>query len=205
MPTERRSRSVQAARSGEREGAGKVGLPSITSLFGVGFDMTGRIKSHSQGEEATETKVVREHTEASLFNLLREVLKGHDDFMEILNPSQLEQVNAGQLVEVSGEIVGNPLEQVPEVVGRVLPYVRAEEDESQTVSSPPNRAARRNQARKPQQARQVEETPPEGFDQSGWKIFQVMRDDVEKARVRDLVLKFFGRPKGNSYCKPRVL
>jgi hypothetical protein len=190
---------VSAAQGREREGSGKAGLPSLASLFGLSLDMTGRVKSHSQGEESTETRVVREHTEASLFNLLREALITRDEFMEVVDPTQLELVNAGQLVEVSGEILGNPLQQVLDVVGRILPYMDAGLEDQNTATrragSGPNRAERRRaQQRQPggAQSQQLTDTSSRGMSSEDLTIFQVMREDVESAQVRDLVLKSSG-------------
>jgi hypothetical protein len=183
---------ISAVQGREREGTGKAGLPSLASLFGLTIDMTGRVKAHSQGEESTETRVVREHTEASLFNLLREALVARDDFMEVVDSSQLELVNAGQLVEVSGEIVGNPLQQILDVVGRIIPYVRAAEDPGGRPTHGPTRSERRRPQQRQAGSTVQQDSSNEGMSSDVLKMFQVMREDVERATVRDLVLKSSG-------------
>ena len=114
--TEDRTARLSSGTAREREGQGKVGIPSIASLFGLSLDMSGRLKKQTQEEESTEMKVVREHTEASLFNVLRESLKGREDFVEILDVNQLDDINPGYLVEISGEVLGNPLQQILDAI-----------------------------------------------------------------------------------------
>ncbi len=176
----------------EREGQGRVGIPSLATLFGLSFDMTGRLRRQSQDEESTETKVVREHTEASLFNLLRESLRTRDDFTEILDVEQLSEVNPGYLVEVSGEILGNPLQQILDAIWQILPYLGIDPDQVE------NQRGSQRQRNQPRQGRQ--QTPlqassggePEGFSEADIKLLRTMREDVGNAKVSDLILKSSG-------------
>jgi hypothetical protein len=156
--------------------------------------MSGRVKRASQDEESTEMRVVREHTEASLFNLLRESLRDRDDFMEIVDADQLAQVNAGQLVEISGEILGNPLQQILDAIWQVLPYMGVDPDADRASPSPASRSQRRQQQRG--QSRQTAQTTAsedaEGFGLAELQLLRTMREDVNNARVRDLILRSGG-------------
>lgn len=155
------------------------------------------MKRASQDEESTEMKVVREHTEASLFNLLRESLRSRDDFIEIVDVSQLAQVNAGQLVEISGEILGNPLQQILDAFWQILPYMGVDTDMEGASPNPASRSQRRQRQRgQPRQGAQAtapqSSEEPEGFSSADLKLIRTMREDVNNARVRDLILKSSG-------------
>jgi hypothetical protein len=178
---------VISAQTRQREGSGKVGLPSLASLLGLSIDMTGRIRSDKQAEESSETKVVREHTEASLFNLLRESLKDSEDFMEVLDVNQLGQVYVGQLIEISGEIGGNPLQRMLNAIFQFLPYVGIDVEALSRPST--DRSRSKGQAQRGMPSRQADES---GLDRKMLGLLQIMRSDLEKAQVQDLVLKSSG-------------
>jgi hypothetical protein len=185
---------LSSATTREREGQGRAGVPSIASLFGLAFDMTGRLKRQSQDEESTEMKVIREHTEASLFNLLRETLRQRDDFFEILSAEQLQQVNPGFLVEVSGEILGNPLQQILDAIWQILPYLGIDPEQTESQRNPQRsaRQSRQRSGRPSPQSAVVGSEPEDVLDASGLKLFRTMREDVGNAKVRDLILQSSG-------------
>lgn len=102
----------------------------------LAFDMTGRIGTRSSEQESQSTRVIRQHTAASLFNVLRDVLvkqgrlenlagianqrdqKGHGYAIHID-----EDVSVGQLLEVWGRSVISPLDQVLDTALSLLPYL----------------------------------------------------------------------------------
>jgi hypothetical protein len=112
-------RDSQSA-SRDREGTARIGLPSLGALFG--FNAAGRMAS-SSGEEITEeVMAVRRHTEASLFNALYAALGEKGLIRGIAQPADLEDLKPGDIVEIFGEFVGNPLEPVVAFFKQALPY-----------------------------------------------------------------------------------
>lgn len=81
-------------------------------------------------EMSLESKSARQHTAASLFNLLYEYLTEDDQLISLTEPSQLGELRTRQLVELTGEYLGNPLEDILAYVATVYPYV-AEQQKAQ--------------------------------------------------------------------------
>jgi len=106
--------------SREREGSARVRLPSLGSL--LGFDASGRMSSSGQGETSEEVMAVRRHTEASLFNALYAALTEDGLLRGISEPAHLADVGPGDVVELAGDFVGNPLEPVVAFFKQALPY-----------------------------------------------------------------------------------
>ena len=74
-------------------------------------------------EVSLESKSARQHTAASLFNLLYEYLSSDDQLVTLSEPSQLEELRTGQLVEMAGEYLGNPLEAILAFVATMYPVL----------------------------------------------------------------------------------
>ena len=73
-------------------------------------------------ETALESKSARQHTAASLFNLLYEYLTADNQLVDLKDSGQLPGLRPGQLVELSGEYLGNPLEDILGFIGAMFPY-----------------------------------------------------------------------------------
>lgn len=84
-------------------------------------------------EISLESKSARQHTAASLFNLLYEYLQDDDQLVDLKQESQLEGLRTGQLVELTGEYLGNPLEDILAFVATIFPYV-AEQQKAQMAA-----------------------------------------------------------------------
>lgn len=103
-----------------REGSARVRLPALGSL--LGFDASGRMASSRQGETSEEVMAVRRHTEASLFNALYAALTEDELLRGVSEPADLADIASGDVVELSGDFVGNPLEPVVAFFKQALPY-----------------------------------------------------------------------------------
>lgn len=169
-----------ATQAKEGEGTGKLGLPSLASMIGLTVDMTGRIKQTGSGEEQTETTVVREHTEASLFNLLRHRLTETRRVDYIATVEDVAASYPGQIVEMEGEVVGNPLRQILDAFFALAPYVGLD---LSTTESTGGRGA------KGQRGGQTPAKTVKTDEQQTAEMFSTMRNDVDKATVVDLVLE----------------
>jgi hypothetical protein len=183
---------IRSSLARDREGQGKAGLPAIASLFGLSLDMSGRFKRQTEDEESTEMKVIREHTEASLFNLLRESLRNQDTFVEINDPSHLAEINAGQLVEISGEILGNPLQQILDAIWQILPYLGIDPEAELNRTGSSRGGHRGGQAKRSHTTAQQASSEDDAFTLADLRLLRTMRDDVGNAKVRDLILQAGG-------------
>ena len=123
--------------SREREGSARVRLPSLGSL--LGFDASGRMASSRQGETSEEVMAVRRHTEASLFNALYAALTEDGLLRGVSEPADLADIAPGNVVELSGDFVGNPLEPVVAFFKQALPYfdIAGEVEAAPAVDSEP--------------------------------------------------------------------
>ncbi|MGY1808860.1 hypothetical protein ACI8AF_15940 [Blastococcus sp. SYSU D00669] len=128
----RRSAEVNQA-SGKVSGSFK--FPLLASLFGM--DLAAEASGSTNRDASIESTVARHHTVASLFNALYQYLHEDDQVVTLTEASQLTQIRAGQLVEVTGEYLGNPLAAVLGMLQQILPYMEEEEEaESATANSP---------------------------------------------------------------------
>jgi len=90
--------------------------------------------THRLDEVSLESKSARQHTAASLFNLLYEYLTSDDQLIRLSEPSQLDELRTGQLVEMTGEYLGNPLEEILAFVATMYPYY-AEQQKAQLAAA----------------------------------------------------------------------
>jgi len=181
-------------RNREVAGRAKAGFPLLGAL--VGMDVSGRYGRKDQEQESKETKIVRQHTEASLFNLLRYELDRDGRITHIDHKDELQELEVGQLVEISGEIVGNPLEQMLELFLQILPYLgydieeltkpkkQKQKDRGNPRSGNPARRAAATQGNADQGVSNQEDLSQEDL----FGLFATMRQDLEKSSIRDLVL-----------------
>lgn len=187
---ERTQRMLTAA-DREREGSARFGIPILSSLLSL--DMTGRLGAKDRQEGEEEVKVVRRHTEASLFNLLRHRLRT-DGQIASIGAAGLGELVPGQLIEISGEVVGNPLEQLFNLMRRILPYLGIDEEELRKPKKSGQK--QRGNARSGNPAKRAQGSPIADAESSDEdmsiedvvRMLFIMRDDLDDAAVRDLVL-----------------
>jgi len=186
-----------AAKDREGEGAGKVSLPSIATLLGLTLSAEGRYKRRSSNEEGVESKFVREHTAASLFNRLRlRLAETQGALVRVSSPEELTEVADGSLIEVKGEIIGNPLKQLLDLLATIGPYFGLEIDEHKpdaTASQQtPSRGTKRGSAgstRVPQLASLSGQKTPELTMKD---LLRVLKREVERSPILDLLMENSG-------------
>lgn len=170
-----------------KQAGGRIGLPAISALFGI--DLTGRLESGSKEEESRETKVLRRHTEASLFNLLRHRLLNEDRVQQI-SDSDMSNVQPGDLVEFDGEYVGNALQEIVDLFLKLLPYTDLEEEAKKQKKKNPKKSG--NPAvRAAAEHQDTEEDDPAAI----LRIVRIVHDDLEGSAVEDVVLQGTGDAK----------
>jgi hypothetical protein len=108
--------------AGERVFKGRGGL-SVRLPWAVNVDASTEASRQRREETTVESKFARQHTNASLFNLLYEYLNSDGKLTTIENESQLGSLKFSQLVELSGEYLGNPLEDILGFAGTIVPYI----------------------------------------------------------------------------------
>ncbi|MQA78100.1 MAG: hypothetical protein GEV10_06425 [Streptosporangiales bacterium] len=181
---------VQSDKATDGEIGAKVGVPTIFSLFGLNAD--GRYKRHSGAAQRTETHVVRQHTEASLFNHLRHTLTQEGRVTLVSDPTELPSLKPGQLVELTGAVLGNPLAKVLDLMYAIAPFLGLDLSEEETPSQavPQDRAARRRAQREQTRATQPPTTDDDSEDPEQIAyMLRTMHKDVEKSPIIDLVLQ----------------
>jgi hypothetical protein len=182
-----------ASRGREGEGSGKASLPSIATLLGLNLSAEGRYKRTSADEEGVESKFVREHTAASLFNRLHlRLANSPGSITKITSPEALSEISSGSLVELQGEITGNPLKQILDFMAAIGPYfgIDIDHSESETPRSQ-QRSARpakggKNRQTVPQVASMSGEQAP---DLSIPDMLKIIKREVERSPVLDLLMQ----------------
>lgn len=114
---------MQAAQEREGEASGRLSFSGLAAVFGLGADVSGRSRRQRSSEEGRETRVLRQHSEASLFNLLRHRLLSEKRVTVVTPDTILAELAPGQLVAVSGEVLGNPLAKILETLAAIAPFL----------------------------------------------------------------------------------
>jgi hypothetical protein len=119
--------------------------------------------SQRRDEMSLESKTARQHTAASLFNLLHEYLSEDEQLISLTEPSQLEKIRTRQLVELTGEYLGNPLEDTLAFLNTIYPYIeerlKAQLNTATEAAGRFQRAQRSGDPAKRAQAQAAEQKP----------------------------------------------
>lgn len=183
-----------AAKDREGEGSGKVSLPSIATLLGLTLSAEGRYKRRSSAEEGVESKFVREHTAASLFNRLRlRLAETPGAITPVESADTFSGLVSGSMVDIHGEIMGNPLKQILDLLAAIGPYFGLEIDESVPNAARPKASSARTQ----RVGGQGKGTVPQIASLSGQPtteptlqdLLRVLKREVERSSVLDLLLE----------------
>ena len=105
-----------------RKRAGEIGgNAGIADLAGLNLSGTGKLTRESTHSESTESKFVRQHTLASLFNRLRLILDQEQKIKRV-TADDFGQFKASDLVELEGTIDRNPLDALSQLYDDFRPY-----------------------------------------------------------------------------------
>jgi hypothetical protein len=104
------------------------------------FEFSGRYTSEIMASNSEEVRLIRQHTSASLFNLLYDRLRekklvinlwpGRSEPNEGL--AHVADVKSGQIIEAQGEFVGNPMEDWLALVDRLTDFVEGGTSDNST-------------------------------------------------------------------------
>src|SRR5450631_1384795 len=118
------SESETTTDTGVRDRVLKARAGLRAKLWTVGeAGLDGESTSQKREETASESRTERHHTGASLFNVLYYYLREDSLVVDLDSPGQLDSLVSGDLVEVHGDYLGNPIENVLAFFNTVLPYV----------------------------------------------------------------------------------
>lgn len=200
-----------STQSGARERLlkGRAGLRARFAPIGsADIGMEG--STQRRDEDSLESKTSRHHTAASLFNLLYDYLTEDSQLVNVNAPEDLEALRPGQLVELTGEYLGNPLEESLALLSAFLPYMKAQKEaeaEQPSARRPaqrPKRSGPRNQiASGPADpeaaaAAALEATMQEMVRQAevaqemGLMVMSLMAEDITKVPVHDVLVRTSG-------------
>lgn len=178
------TRATRTSASG-KDAAARVGLPSILTMLNL--DMSGRLTAKSEDQNAEEVVAVRRHTEASLFNRLRARLYEAGAVAPVDDAAALAALAPGALVEVQGEVIGNPVLQMLRVILATAPFAGVDIDallEGKYERAPKNRA-------KPGTA-PTSQPPIDPDSATGLRMFLSLSSQLLGSAVRDVVMRSDG-------------
>jgi hypothetical protein len=167
-------------------------LPSLASLLGLGLSGSGKYSREGSDEESAESKFVREHTASSLFNIFRQRLaSATSGILRAVDSNSFEEISPGNLVEVTGEIKGNPLRQVVDLFSALAPLMGIPLEDSTPDEQPSPAVSRRKQGRSGNPAvRSTQPAPPDEEDglRETAQIMRTLIRDAARSPVIDLLM-----------------
>jgi hypothetical protein len=186
---------AQRAKKSTAEGSAEGKLPGLTSLLGLSLSLSGRLQRDTDQSQSVESKFVRQHTAASLFNSLRHRLVIDDTVQEVRTSSDLATVSAGSLVEISGRIDESPLQRLVDFVKNIFPFV--EEHVQAELKKLPTVKRNQRERMSTEQRQQVEvfeagvaamKAQVEGNKQT-IKMMELIEQDLKSSPLSDLVVQ----------------
>jgi hypothetical protein len=114
---------AQRATKSTVEGSSEAKLPGLTSLLGLSLSLSGKLQRDNEQSQSVESKFIRQHTAASLFNSLRHRLYVDSSVQRVRTARDLTSIVSGSIVEVSGSINESPLQRLVDFVKNIFPFV----------------------------------------------------------------------------------
>lgn len=191
--TQRRDQQKTASADSEaRAGIGLMGvLPSLLSL-----DLRGKISGIKAAGEGEEIKLIRRHTEASLFMRLRQALKDNERIVEvkdIADVQKLKDPEQASLVEIKGQVFRSPLSEILEAVFRVFEILGVDlSGNDNTGAQNPQKGGKRQGRGQGSQQQSV--PAPQGLEldadgRVGLQIMKRIKDDLAASKVWDVIMR----------------
>lgn len=186
--------TVGDSRKSTGETSGEAKIPGLAALLGLSLSATGRYGRENSADQTTESKFVRQHTAASLFNRLRFRLTQSGAIKTIdaeYDPDALS-LEPGDLVTISGKVEVSPLQVLVKTFQALLPFFTQSNGDLPAL---PNRDRQRSMT--PQQAaefEQLKEQREAAIQQREQmketeSIVSLVQNDIDASPVVDLVLR----------------
>ncbi len=187
--TSNRRRDVAA----EGEGKARAGLPSM-GIFAslLSLDARGKISGDREAGDEEEIKLVRKHTEASLFMRLRQMLKDNDRVLQISGVDDLQKLKGAEhdyLVEIKGQVFRSPLSEALEAVFRILGMLGVDPLRDQSSRSQAGGAKKQGKGQRRAASEPANALALDDETQLGFQLMQRIREDLAKSKVVDAVMR----------------
>ncbi len=184
-------RTVGAEGEG-KAGAGIPGMGIFSTLLNI--DLRGKIQGEQAAGSDEEVKLVRRHTEASLFMRLRHTLVNDNRILQIQELDDLQQLeNAEQdyLVEIRGQISRSPLSESLEAVFRMLNMfgVELSGDAKSQQSQGGGGKQKRGQQQQQRSTSLADQFQIDDNGLMGLQLMQRIREDLEQSKILDAVMR----------------
>ncbi len=196
-----RTQSKKRSSGAEGEGEGKAGIPAVPFLSTLlNLDLRGKIISNGSAESNEEIKLIKKHTESSLFMTLRHTLQARDSISKIQSINDIRDLEHADLIEITGHIFRSPLSEFLDGIIRILGLLGIEthKDENQSEPQKQQRKTKANastqRANTPQQKTDNPLVEIEQFNSDPEKAFILkmlyrMREDILSSKVVDVVMR----------------
>lgn len=190
------SESEQQTTSGAQERFRRARANLAITLPGVGRGgLGGEAGKQDRDETQTVIQTERHHTEASLFNLLYAYLNAEAQVLKVNDSDDLSNLHSGQLVEISGEYLGNPIEDVLYFFESLYPYMVGDDTAKDGGAKKEKTPAQKRRSGHP--GVQASADQPVAQDASGVKensqetfaLIKRMAEDLKVAPVHDLLFR----------------
>lgn len=206
---EEETKTTSTAR--ERAVKGEAGLRARLLPWAGGLHGQAEVSGERRHDNSSELKSERHHTEASLFNLLYEYLTDDGQLVRLTDPATLDSVISGELVEIAGDYLGNPLEEILALVTSFQPYLDEQKESRQEALDKATAAARKAQ-RSTSAPKRAQSSAPANSDSDqiisalqtlseqvngtdsefGLTIAGQMAQDIKSVPVHDLLVRTSG-------------
>lgn len=214
-----RGESITTSAKGAVERSKTLSAAAKARLWVIDADASGEGASKKSAEDSTEVSLERNHTSASLFNLLYEYLSDDGLLNQVSNSSDLGDIEPGYMVEIAGRYKGNAFEDTIDAAAAFIPYIESmQAPEGPVVPDPPERSRSSNPDKRNRDNRQNQLAAATDASQlassknemaAGMRLARLLVEDALKSPVRDLVIQTAGElpvvltVSGDIY-KPRV-
>lgn len=167
--------------SRERTHAARAGLRAKLFSFGDA-EVSGETANVKREEETFVSQTERHHTAASLFNVLYAYLSEDEQIVNLEQEDDLGDLQPGAIVQLSGDYLGNPLEDVLTFASTLFPYIVEPNGAQQSGPNPRSGNPARRTGSGPAQAPKADKQQNDGI-----RIVQTMANDLKNAPVHDLL------------------
>jgi len=161
----------------------------------LNIDLRGKISGEQATGSGEEIKLVRRHTEASLFMRLRHALVNDDRILRVNDIDDLQQLKDAEqdyLVEIRGQLFRSPFNETLEAVFRVMDMFGVELPQDQPARTQSGGGGGGKRKRGQRQQHQGASAADElGFDSEALQGLQLMkriREDLAQSKVLDVVM-----------------
>jgi hypothetical protein len=189
--------NIKSRRSNQKalmtQGEAGIEVPSIgvlSTLFNL--NLRGKIERNKSVGDDEEIELVKKHTEASLFMLLRKSLYESNSITQVAVTDDLEKVKHASLVEITGRIFRSPASLALDTLFRIFSLMGVEFQDEIEVIQPKNSKHIQHQNKKLDPIEQIQSSlGPDGKPNNLFilKLMQRLKDDLTKAMILDVVMQ----------------